>query len=286
MKKYAIILDVCESQNLSKTAEKMNYTQSAVSQAIKSFEKELGFPMFKRSKYGMELLPNTEEIVASLRIICREQNRIDQIAKNITSLDSGFIRIGSIQSISYHWLPDILKKFSEEYPNIQFDLTVDGFSSLRKKLENNQLDCIFVSAYSVPKFPFIQIGSDELLLVTPKNHPLAQKETVLFSDVNNEPFILSSDGLDYETGMIFEINNIKPKIRYKLNEDFATLKMVEEGFGITILPKLLLKNAPFDICVRPFKEHYSRVLGVAYAKDASPTLATMKFLDYVQRWKK
>ena len=96
----------------------------------------------------------------------------------------------------------------------------------------------------------------------------------------------SSDGLDYETGMIFEINNIKPKIRYKLNEDFATLKMVEEGFGITILPKLLLKNAPFDICVRPFKEHYSRVLGVAYAKDAPPTLATMKFLDYVQRWKK
>lgn len=285
MKKYAIVLDVCETHNISKTASRLNYTQSAVSQAIKSFENELGFPMFKRSKYGMELLPNTEEIVDALRIICREQNRIEQIAKNITSLDSGFIRIGSIQSISYHWLPDILKNFSEKYPNIRFDLTVDGFNALKDKLKNNKLDCIFVSAYSVPDFPFIPIGNDELLLVAPKTHPLAEKENISFSDIHNEKFILSSDGLDYETGMIFELNNIKPKIRFKLNEDFATLKMVEQGFGITILPKLLLKNAPFDVCVRSFTEHYSRVLGVAHAKDTPPTLATLKFLDYVEAWK-
>ncbi|MGN1267473.1 MAG: LysR family transcriptional regulator [Dorea sp.] len=284
MKKYAIILDVCESHNISKTAARLNYTQSAVSQTIKSFENELGFPMFKRSKSGMELLPNTEEIVDALRIICHEQNRIDQIAKNITSLGSGHIRIGSIQSISYHWLPDILKNFSEKYPNIRFDLTVDGFNALKDKLKNNKLDCIFVSGYSVPDYPFIPIGNDELLLAAPKNHPLSRKEILSFSDVNNEDFILSSDGLDYETGMIFELNSIHPKIRFKLNEDFAALKMVEQGFGITILPKLLLHNAPFNVCVRSFTEHYSRILGVAYTKNTPPTLATLKFLDYVKLW--
>lgn len=284
MHKYEIILNVCETHSISKTAAKLNYTQSAISQAIKSFEKELGFPLFTRSKYGMELNPNTEDIVEALKIICCEENRITQIAANLTSLDSGYIRIGAIQSISYHWLPDILKNFAKLYPNIRFEMTVNGFNELKEKIATGQSDCIFVSSYSVPGLPFIPMGKDELMLVTPKDHPLSEKLTVSLSDINGENFVLSSDGLDYETGKIFEINNIKPKIRYQINEDFAALKMVEKGFGITILPKLLLYNAPFDVCIRSFTEHHSRALGVAYSKSSTPTLATLKFLDFVKEW--
>ena len=284
MTKYEIILEVYKTRSISKAANNLNYTQSAVSQSIKSFEKELGMPLFKRSKSGMELMPNTEEIIDSLKIICHEENRISQIAANLTSLDSGYIRIGTIQSVSYHWLPDILKHFSKEYPNIRFELTVDGFNALKEMMSSGKLDCVFASRYAVPDFPFLPIGKDELMLVTPKGHPLSEKIAVSLVDVNNENFILSSDGLDYETGQIFELNNIHPKIRYQLNEDFATLKMVEQGFGITILPKLLLYNAPFDVCIRSFTEHYSRVLGVAYTKDTPPTLATLKLLDYVKEW--
>ena len=56
MSKYQTILAVCETHSISKAASKLNYTQSAVSQTIKNFEKELGVPLFKRSKQGMELL--------------------------------------------------------------------------------------------------------------------------------------------------------------------------------------------------------------------------------------
>lgn len=282
MSKYEIILAVCETHSISRTAEKLNYTQSAVSQTIKSFEKELGMPLFRRSRQGMEPLPNTEEIIASLRIVCREEQRIAQIAKGLTSLEKGYIRIGTIQSISYHWLPDLLKAFSARYPNIRFELTVDGFSPLREKLREHRLDCIFVSRYSVPDLPFIPLDEDELMLVTPKNHPLAEKFSISLSDIHREPFVLSSDGLDYETGKIFEQNQIQPQIRYRLNEDFAALKMVEQGFGITILPRLLLSDAPFDVCVRPFQEHYSRILGAAWAEDLTPSPAIQKFLDYVR----
>ncbi len=284
MNKYKIILDVCETHSISKTANRLNYTQSAISQTIKNFEKEIGFPIFKRSKQGMELLSNTEEIVESLRIICQEENRIFQIASNLTSLDSGYIRIGTIQSISYHWLPDLLKHFSRRYPNIRFEITVGDFNQLKNALQNNQLDCIFVSHYSVTELPFIPIWKDELMLVTPKNHVLATQSSISLTDINNEDYILSADGLHYETGQIFEINGIKPKIRYHLNDDYAVCKMVEQDFGITILPKLLLRNIPFDVCVRSFTEHYSRILGVAYSKENAPTLATLKFLDYLKEW--
>lgn len=284
MGKYEILLSVCETHSISKTAQDLNYTQSAVSQAIKSFEKELGIQIFHRSRTGMELMPNTEEIIKSLKIICREKTHITRIARDLTSLESGYIRIGAIQSISYHWLPDMLKEFSELYPNIRFELTVNGFKELEKMINKKELDCIFVSKYSVPELPFIPLGNDELMLVMPMEHPLSEKVAVSLADIDNQNFILSADGLDYETGKIFELNNISPKIQYQLNEDFATLKMVEKGFGLSILPKLLLYNAPFKICVRSFTEHYSRTLGIAYSKEAGPTIATLKFIDFVKDW--
>ena len=118
MSKYDVILDVYENQSISKAAQKHNYTQSAVSQTIRNYEKEIGLKLFKRSKNGMEALPGTEPIFEELMHIRSANTRIDQIVSNINNLDSGFIRIGTVQSIAYNWLPGVLKNFSAEYPNI------------------------------------------------------------------------------------------------------------------------------------------------------------------------
>ena len=284
MSRYEIIRAVYETKNISKAANKLNYTQSAVSQAIKNFEKELGIQLFKRSKNGMEAMPYTKDIMNCINDICESEEKIYKISSNLTSLESGHIRIGSVQSISYNWLPDILSMFSSAYPNIKFELTVTGFDELIYKIENNELDCIFVSEYAAADLDFTAIGKDELVLVTPLNHPLCNKISVSIEDLHGKNFILSADGLNYETGTIFKQNNIKPKIKYKIDEDFTVIKMVEKGFGITILPKLLLKNIPFNVCIRQFNEHYSRVLGIACAKNLKPSPATLKFIDYVRKW--
>ena len=278
MNKYKTILSVCETHSLSRTAALLNYTQSAVSQTIKNFEKELGLEIFIRSKSDMTW------ILESLRAICDAENEIERTAASLVNLDSGLIRIGTIQSISYHWLPGILKDFSTEYPNIRFQLTIGGFGELKEKLQANELDCIFVSEFSVPGLPFVPLGSDELMLVTPLSHPLSNHLLVSLSDVNHQDFILTADGLEYETGKIFELNQIAPHIRYQINEDFTALKMVEQGFGITILPKLLLHNAPFEVCIRSFTEHYTRTLGIALPSGVTPSKAVLQFRAFAKRW--
>lgn len=284
MNKYKTILSVCETHSISKTASLLNYTQSAVSQTIKNYEKELGLELFIRSKNGMELKSDMAWIKDSLQAICDAQNQIARTAASLTNLDSGLIRVGTIQSISYHWLPGIMKEFSQEYPNILFQLTIGGFGELKSKLLSNELDCIFVSEFSVPGLPFEPLGNDELMLVTPLSHPLASHLSVSLSDVHNQDFILSADGLDYETGKIFELNHITPRIRYQLNEDFTVLKMVEQGFGITILPKLLLHNAPFEVCIRSFTEHYTRTLGIALPYGITPSKSVLQFRTFAEHW--
>ena len=60
--------------------------------------------------------------------------------------------------------------------------------------------------------------------------------------------------------------------------------MVEQGFGVTILPRLLLEQAPFRVCVRPFDAHYTRTLGVAWSDTDNPAPAIRKFLEYVRSY--
>ena len=67
MSKYDIILDVYENQSISKAAAKHNYTQSAVSQTIRNYEKEIGVTLFKRSKTGMSPLTGTDSIFEELK---------------------------------------------------------------------------------------------------------------------------------------------------------------------------------------------------------------------------
>lgn len=282
MNKHNVIKTVYEMKSISCAANKLNYTQSAVSQIIKGFEKEVGVKIFKRSKSGVELMPNAEEIMKCIIEICDLEEKINNISDNLTSLDTGYIRIGTIQSIAYNWLPKILDRFSEDYPNISFDIIVDKFDELVKKVKSNQLDIIFVSEYSVPDMNFVKLYIDELVLITPVKHKLSSQITVPISKLKDEKFILSADGLSYETGIIFNRNGIDPEIKYKVNEDFTVIKLVESGFGVAILPKLLLENTPFNVSIRNFSEHYNRVLGVAYSKDIEITPVVEMFINYVK----
>ena len=286
MTKYEMILSVYHTHSISVTAEKYNYTQSAISQAIKSFEKELGLPLFKRTKNGMLPISNTEEIIRELRTICDAENRIADIASNLTSLKNGYIHIGTIKSIAYNWLPSMVKNFSKKYPNIHFKISMGSSSQLHDKLDQNEVDCIFVSNYLLPdNLEFYPMDTDELMLLTARNHPLADKLKVNLTDIKDENYIYSEDGFDFEAGGIFEQNDIHPTVLYQLDDDVAVQKMVSDGMGISVLPKLLLSNPPFDICIRPFTEHYKRTLGVAYLKDSELDPATEAFLDYVKEWK-
>lgn len=286
MTKYEMILSVYHTHSISVTAEKYNYTQSAISQAIKSFEKELGLPLFKRTKNGMMPISNTEEIIRELRTICDAENRIADIASNLTSLKNGYIHIGTIKSIAYNWLPSMVKNFSKKYPNIHFKISMGSSSQLHDKLDQNEVDCIFVSNYLLPdNLEFYPMDTDELMLLTARNHPLADKLKVNLTDIKDENYIYSEDGFDFEAGGIFEQNDIHPTVLYQLDDDVAVQKMVSDGMGISVLPKLLLSNPPFDICIRPFTERYKRTLGVAYLKDSELDPATEAFLEYVKEWK-
>ena len=126
----------------------MNYTQSAVSQAINNYEKELGFAIFIRSKSGVSPTADGLRIIDSIKRIIKEEERIQEISSSVSGLHSGTIRVGAFTSVSILWLPKFMKEFNELYPNIQFELISGNYNDLITLLKKGDL-----TAASCPQPP-------------------------------------------------------------------------------------------------------------------------------------
>lgn len=284
---YEVIYTVCETGNLSRAAKVLNYSQSAVSQTIQSFEKKLGITLFERSKTGVKPLPGVMAIMESLKIISDEERKIKMFAESIQDLDHGIVRLGCITRIATQWLPDIFKEFGEEFPNIKYELTAGSFHDLRENLENELVDFAFMSSLAAKGFAFTPIVKDEMVVLLPRGHRLASQNSVSIQDLKDENIIITSEGLKFEIGDILkEINFREKDARYIFNDDIVIMKFVELGFGVCILPRLFLDviGEKFDLEIKSFHKKYYRTLGIAYPNKKYMTMAATKFVDYTIKW--
>lgn len=284
---YEIICAVCETENLSKAAQRLNYSQSAVSQTIQSYEKMLGIRLFDRSKTGVKPLPGVTPIIESLKTIAEEERKIKVFAESIQELDRGIVRMGCISRIATKWLPDIFKEFGEQFPNIRYELTAGSFYDLQKALKNEMIDFAFISSMAARDFAFTPIVKDEMVVLLPKGHHLATQESIDIQDLKEENIIITSEGLDFEIGDILKALKIrKNDARYVFNDDIVIMKYVELGFGVCILPRLFLDilGTDFQLEIKSFHKKYYRVLGIAYPNKEHMTLVSTKFTDYVLKW--
>lgn len=122
MNRYIALQKVVEFGSFTKAAETLGYTQSAISRMIVSLEDELSIQLLYRSRCGIHLTVEGERLFPSIQAAISQYQSMQEIAKEIRGLDSGTIRIGTLSSVSCHWLPELIKEFQQKYSNIEFIL--------------------------------------------------------------------------------------------------------------------------------------------------------------------
>lgn len=286
MKKYEIIIDVCKTGSFTKTAQRLNYSQAAVSQTVKAFESEMGFPIFKRRKSGVELLPAAREVIDALENITAEQKHLKEISDSLTKADSGLIRIGTIFSMAVNLLPNILKEFHVIYPRINFDIFCGEYDEIHTKLANGEIDLAFTSKYGAEGFAQIELLQDEFMAVMPVDHPLSKKMALSIHDLEGVPYIPSGEKFDFEIGEIFDAVRITPTVSFRLTDELVSHKLIEAGFGVSVSTKYLLDAtmAFSNISIRPFIEHYYRTLVIARNNQRFCPAAAITFLDFLKNY--
>ena len=281
MQRYIALLKVIEAGSFTKAASLLGYTQPALSQMIASLEKELSIKILYRSRYGIRLTPEGERLYPSICSSVLQYEAMRRTADEIRGLESGIVRIGTISSISCHWLPGVIRAFWRDYPNIQIVLHQGDYTSIPEWVRTGAVDFGFVNPRAIRGMETTTIKSGEFRAVLPKEHPLAAQASLTLNDLADEPFLLLEEGAYSEPLEAFQAAGINPNIKLRVHDDYSIMSMVEQGLGVSILADLVLRKTSYDVVPVPIEPTITRTIGiVAKDKNALP-LASKEFIRYL-----
>ena len=227
MQKYIALLKVIQVGSFTKAADLLGYTQPALSQMIASLEKELSIKILYRSRYGIQLTPEGERLYPAIQESVLQYEAMQRQADEIRGLDSGIVRIGTVSSVSCHWLPGIIRAFWQKHPNIQIVLHQGDYTSIPEWVRTGAVDFGFVNPHAVKGMETTIIKSGEFRAVLPKNHPLSGKKLLVLEDLAEEPFLLLEEGVYSEPLEAFQAAGITPNIKLRVHDDYSILSTTQ-----------------------------------------------------------
>lgn len=252
MVKYQALLRAAELGSVTRAAEALGYTQSAVSRMIAELEREWDLPLLTRGRGGAVLTAEGEQLLPYLQGVCAARLALEQQAGELHGLTRGTLRVATINSIAVHWLPGLIRSFLARYPNIRFELlSTAEYVEVEEWVAHGRADCGFMALPVGEGLEAVPLRRDRLLAVLPPDHPMAEAEVYPISAFGRDPYIRLAEGRDRELADLFRRAGVVPNTAYIANDDYAVIAMVENGLGVSMVYELVLRRSPYRLAVRP-----------------------------------
>ena len=280
--RYEVFLKILELGSLTRAAEVCNYSQSAVSQIVRTMESELGVTLLYRSPSGVGLTSEGEQLLPYLQTVSRAYTELNEKAAELRGVISGLLRIGTFASASCHLLPPLLKKFKTLHPGVRFELYQGDYRQIEEWIAEGIVDFGFVTLPTLPEFETIHILDDPLMAVLPPGHPCEQMDAIPLTLFAAEPTILLEGSASREMHEMFRKYHIKPHSEFFTEDNDTAMAMVESGLGISILASMSMQRACYQFIKKPLDPPAMRRIGIAVRSRAQSSSAVRRFLDFVE----
>jgi DNA-binding transcriptional LysR family regulator len=184
---------VGEEQHYGRAAQRLRVAQPALSRQIQNLEHEIGFELFERLPRRVKITDAGKFFLNAARRTLQEVNDATARAKRVASGQSGTLRIGFVESISWHGIiPDSLTDFRKSQPDVELQLK--AFSSLEQMaaIQSGSLDAGYAIPIANPDhgLAHLQAGVIKVVLAVPKGHALTKMKRIRLRDLVDTPFIL------------------------------------------------------------------------------------------------
>lgn len=282
LQKYLAFVKTVEYGSFTKAAAHLNYSQSGISRMIQDLEQEWKVTLLERGRAGVRLTSEGIQLLPWVQKLCGEYGRLQARVEELNGLQSGLIRIGTFSSVATHWLPNIIRAFQKDYPNVDYELLLGDYLEIERWILEGRVDCGFLRQPVDPALESIPLARDEMMAILPRDHPLAALDKVPLAALSREPFLLLEKGENREVSELFRRHGLTPQTRVTLWDDYAVMSMVESGMGVSVLHRLILKRTPYDIVVRALDVPAYRDIVLALRERSTAPLAVQRFLPYLK----
>lgn len=281
MNKLLVLKTIVELNSFTKAAEKLGYTQSAISQLISSLEDEYNIKILKRSRNGINLTSEGEKIYPDILQTINSFSILEEKVKNINGLKTGTVKIGAITSVSSQWLPKLFKEFQKKYPSINFDLHQGDYGYLIELIKNEKVDFALMTENYGDNLEKIFLKNTEMKVYLPKNHKLSNLKTVPIEKLIKDPFILIEGGGYSEPLQAFQKSNLSPNVKYNIQDDYTIMSMIESGLGISILSELVINRTDFNIIAKSVNPKIIRPVSIVCKDKNIIPIASKTFIKFL-----
>lgn len=233
-------VQVAQHRSFSKAAEALFLTQPSVTARIQALERDLGEALFERNGRGVRLTEmGTSFLPYARRALKALQDGRDAL-DGMRNLDIGTLKLGSALTVSTYVLPKILKQYCSLYPGVEVTVQTGRSEQVLQMVLNDDVHCALERTVHHPDIVTVPLYEDDLVLVAAPQHRFARGGTASIEDVGRESLILFDKGSSYTALIqnVFRQNGVVPRTLMELDTIEGTKKMVEEGLGIAMLPKV------------------------------------------------
>lgn len=240
MREIEVFLAVAKNQNISKTAEELYISQSALSSWIARMEEYCGVRLFRRTNRGVVLTPEGEQLYARLDIAYKRfKVSVEEICETYQQTSTDIIRIGCLNRLAVmETVQEVMKRFPQKKPERKVSIERFNFHELRDRLLCDQLDLAITISSDIE--PYDEFGM--LPLAPFPVYFLVQKGTQKIGDLNGRTLIVEAPTNRKWAEQICAENNITPdRVRY-VNSYILMTTLAAAGDGFAIDGKIVTQN--------------------------------------------
>lgn len=274
--------------SFTRAAEELFLTQPTVSMQIKKLSDTVGMPLFEQIGKKIYLTDIGHELHRTCLGISEHLANFEMIAADMKGLKTGKLRLAVVTTAKY-FAPRLLGTFCQQYPGVDVSLKVSNRERVLERLANNQDDLYILGQPPVDADVVAEAFlENNLVVIAPADHPLANKKRIPLERLAKEPFLLREpgSGTRIATERKFDESGLKLKMRMELGSNEAIKQAVIGGLGVSVLSSHTLESdtptkqfAVLNVQGFPIKRHWYFV----YPSGKQLSVIARTFVDHLRQ---
>ncbi|WP_339516955.1 LysR substrate-binding domain-containing protein [Pseudomonas sp. RL_15y_Pfl2_60] len=240
-----VFIAIADERSLTKAAEREHLALAAVSKRVSDLESQLGINLLYRQPKGVELTPAGHALLHHARTV---MDNLEQLSADLSEFSEGVkghVRIHANTSAVIEFLPEDLSTFTQLHPEVKIDLEERVSSETIRAVREGLTDIgIFAGHVPAEDLQLFTYRHDQLVLVTPRDHPLASRNSVAFRETVGYDFIGLQQDASLHNLLQHSVHHLGATLRLRIQvRSFeAICRMIHTGMGIGVLPEIAVRT--------------------------------------------